>query len=57
MKKTDKIFYVKIGFVLLIFASALFVDEKSRIEVIKAGVGVITAFMIEYGKPKKIKED
>ena len=55
--KKNKILYAKICFIILIFASSLIVDEQSRIEVIKACVGVITAFMIDYGKPKKIKED
>lgn len=55
-KKFDKILLVKVFFVLIIFLSALNIqDEKTKVEIIKAGIGVISAFMMDYTR-KEIKE-
>lgn len=56
IKKFDKILLVKVFFVAIIFLSTFTInDEKTKVEVIKAGIGVISAFMIDYSR-KEIKE-
>lgn len=54
IKKLDKILLVKVFFVAIIFLSTLTIhDEKTKVEVIKAGIGVISAFMIDYSRKEK----
>jgi len=52
-KKINKVILIKLFFVLSIFFSvALTPDEKIKAELIKAGIGAITVFIIEGTKAK-----
>lgn len=56
-KKLNKTLLIEILFIGLIFGSTVFItDEKIRIEIIKAGIGVIGAFIIASAKKSESKE-
>lgn len=50
-KKLNKILLIEILFIGLIFGSIFFInDKKTKIELIKTGIGVIGAFIISSKK-------
>lgn len=57
-KKFDKILAVKVFFVSVIFLASLTIqDDSKKFEIIKIGVGVISAFILDYSKKDKSKTE